>query len=111
AQGAARRGMEIQKAKQHLNSIKQLTAVFKTDRGKGPANLKDFTDYMQRDDPTLAKLLQDGTIVMQFKPNPAPEALLAYVAFEDGAGSRAVLRENGAVEVLNREGFAEAQKK
>jgi hypothetical protein len=111
AQGAARRGMEIQKAKQHLNSIKQLTAVFKTDRGKGPANLKDFTDYMQRDDPTLAKLLQDGVIVMVFKPNLAPEALLAYVGFEDGAGNRAVLRENGMVEVLNREGFAEAQKK
>ena len=111
AQGAARRGMEIQKAKQHLNSIKQLHAVFKTDRGKGPANLKDFTDYMQRDDPTLAKLLEDGVIVMVFKPRPEPEALLAYVGFEDGAGNRAVLRENGVVEVLSRDAFAEVQKK
>lgn len=111
AQGAIRRGAEIQKAKEHLLAIKQFMAIYKTDRPRGPANLKEFLDFMQRDAPETAKHLQEGNLAMVFKPNLAPEALVAYVNFEDGVGNRLVLRENGAVEVLNRQAFAEAQKK
>src|SRR5262249_53439502 len=102
---------EIQKAKEHLLAIKDFLAVYKTDRPRGPANLKEFLDFMQRDAPQTAKYLQEGTLTMVFKPNLAPEALRAYVSFEDGAGNRLVLRENNVVEVLNRDAFAEAQKK
>ncbi len=111
AQGAVRRGAEIQKAKEHLGAIKLFLAQYKVDRPRGPANLKEFLDFMQRDAPDTAKHLKEDNLTMVFKPGLAPEALLAYVSFEDGAGNRLVLRENGVIEVLNKQAFAEAQKK
>ena len=111
AQSAVRRGMEIQKAKQHLYNFKQFYVTFKTDRGKGPANLKEFMDYIQRDDPTLTKLLQEEAFTVNFQPNLPADALVAYVSWEDGAGNRAVLTEAGEVKVMNKQEFDAAQKR
>lgn len=110
AQGAIRRGAEIQKAKEHLNAIKQLIVAYNTDRGRDPTNMKEFAEYIQRDAAQTAKYLQEGTLTMVFKRDLAPEALLAYVSFEDGAGNRLVLRKNGAIEVLNTQAFDQAKK-
>ncbi len=111
AQSSVRRGMEIQKAKQHLYNFKQFYATFKTERNKGPANLKEFTDYIQRDDPTLVKLLNEQAFTVNFKSGMPGDAIVAYVSWEDGAGNRAVLTESGEVKVLGKQEFDAALKK
>jgi hypothetical protein len=111
AQGAVRRGMEIQKAKGHLTQFKVFYLQYKTERNKPPATLNDFLGHMQRDDPTLAKLLQEQAFTVNFKPNMPGDALLAYVSWEDGAGNRAVLTEAGEIKVMNRTEFDAALKR
>src|SRR5262249_19515439 len=111
AQGAVRRGMEIQKAKGHLTQFKLFYTQYKTEQNRPPANLKDFLNFMQRDDPTLAKLLQEEAFTVNFKPGRPSDALVAYVSWEDGAGNRAVLLENGEVKVMNKQEFEQALKR
>jgi hypothetical protein len=111
AQGAFRRGLEIQAAKGPMDNIKLYLPLYKNDHGRNPRSLKEFIDYVQRDHPQLAKLLQDEQLTLVLKDNMPGDALRAYMAYADGAGNRLVLTEAGEIKVMHQRDFDAALKR
>lgn len=115
AQGVVRRGGERQQNQQLLRNIGQYYALYRTENGRAPQNLQEFLTYLKSDPNArgakVPQVLEGGTFVMVFTPEPTSNRVLAYEkeAFQQFQ-NRLVLFGDGSVKLLVERDFQAALK-
>lgn len=108
---SARRGGDIQKAKNDLDNIGKFYIMYNTMNGKSPASLNEFLDFMSKDAPSIAKALKEKTYTVTWNANLTGGGVLGYETETFTDGSRQVLKTDGSVHYMTAQDFQAAKGK
>jgi hypothetical protein len=80
AQGAVRAGAQRQVNQNLMQSIGQYYNLYRTENGRPPRNVAEFTEYVQSDPNArnVAQALQKEWLVMVFPNNPGSNSIIGY---------------------------------
>ena len=107
------RARQIQEAQNDLRQIGLFYQTFDGDMGHPPATLEEFTHYIQKDAPSLVKLLNDGTYQLVFMPRgqQRSDSIIAYEKDADVNGRHLVARADATVTMCSSKDLSEILKK